>query len=167
MTGKSGNSRRLSPEAQSRVMASIRSKDTRPELLLRGALWRHGARGWRCNWRGPAGWSIDVAFTRWRLAVFVDGSFWHGHPSKWQPGRWKGYWVEKIKRNIDRDRRHDSALCELGWVVIRAWDFEIEQDPDRVAATVIARLNSIKDAKPNSRPLLGQSSPSSLGSLSP
>jgi DNA mismatch endonuclease (patch repair protein) len=53
---------------------------------------------------------VDIAFTRWRVAVFVDGSFWHGHPSKWAPGHWKGYWDEKIKRNIARDRAQDAAL---------------------------------------------------------
>src|SRR5436309_1646688 len=136
MTGSSGKRRRLSPEAQSRVMASIRSKDTRPEILLRTALWRRGLRGWRCHWRGPAGWSIDIAFTRWRLAVFVDGSFWHGHPSKWQPGRWKGYWDEKIKRNMARDAAQNQALRETGRKVLRFWDFEVEQDATGAASAV-------------------------------
>jgi DNA mismatch endonuclease, patch repair protein len=116
-------------------MASIRSTNTGPERLLRGALWRLGARGWRCQWRGPGG-RIDIAFTRWRVAVLVDGSFWHGHPSKWQPGRWQGYWDEKIKRNIARDRRQERALAEAGWTVLRFWDFEVEQDAYGVASRV-------------------------------
>ena len=65
--------------------------------------------------------------------MFVDGSFWHGHPSKWQPGRWKGYWDEKIKRNIARDERQNAALADAGWEVIRVWDFEVEQDPGTIA----------------------------------
>jgi len=77
-----------------------------------------------------------VAFTRWRVAVFVDGSFWHGHPSKWQPDRWKGYWDEKIKRNISRDRAQEAALATAGWATLRVWDFEVEQDPAGVAARV-------------------------------
>jgi len=101
---------------------------TKPELLLRHALWRAGVRGWRCHWRGPGG-RIDVAFTRWRLAVLVDGSFWHGHPSKWQPGRWSGYWDEKIKRNLARDAAQDDALGAAGWQVMRVWDFDVEHDP--------------------------------------
>src|SRR5436189_163858 len=105
-------------------MAGIRGADTKPERLLRQALWRLGVRGWRCNWRGPDG-RIDIAFTRWKVAVFVDGAFWHGHPSKWRPGRWRGYWNEKILRNIDRDKRQNHALAKAGWVVIRVWDFEI------------------------------------------
>jgi DNA mismatch endonuclease, patch repair protein len=121
-------------------MASIRGSDTRPELLLRQALWRTGTRGWRCHWPGPGG-RIDVAFTRWRVAVFVDGSFWHGHPSKWQPGRWRGYWDEKIKRNIARDAAQNEALEVAGWEVLRVWDFEVEHDPEGVAVRVQAALS--------------------------
>jgi DNA mismatch endonuclease (patch repair protein) len=120
-------------------MSSIRGKDTKPELALRRALWRAGGRGWRCHYDAPGG-RVDVAFTRWRLAVHVDGAFWHGHPSKWQSGRWNGYWDEKIKRNIARDQRQDAALAEAGWTVLRAWDFEIEQDADQVAAMVMDAL---------------------------
>jgi DNA mismatch endonuclease, patch repair protein len=126
-------------------MASIRGADTKPERLLRSTLWRDGLRGFRCHWRGPGG-RIDVAFTRWRVAVFVDGSFWHGHPSKWQPGRWKGYWDEKIRRNVARDRAQDAALAEAGWAVLRVWDFEVEQDPSGVAGRVQQVLEAARHA---------------------
>jgi DNA mismatch endonuclease (patch repair protein) len=116
-------------------MSSIRSTNTKPEVKLRQALWKLGVRGWRCNWRGPGG-RIDVAFTRARVAVFVDGSFWHGHPSKWQPGRWSGYWDQKIKRNIARDEQQNTALANAGWRVLRFWDFEVEHDSDTVAEMV-------------------------------
>jgi len=122
-------------------MASIRGANTKPERLLRSALWHQGIRGFRCHWPGPGG-RIDVAFTRWKVAVFVDGSFWHGHPSKWQPGRWSGYWDEKIKRNIARDQRQNSALAEAGWRVLRLWDFEVEHDPGGVAETVGQELEA-------------------------
>jgi DNA mismatch endonuclease (patch repair protein) len=111
--------------------------------LLRQALWRLGVRGWRCHWREPGG-RIDIAFTRWKLAVLVDGSFWHGHPSKWQPGRWRGYWDEKIKRNIARDARQNRALAEAGWEVVRVWDFEVEQDVERVAGQVVDALERLR-----------------------
>lgn len=116
-------------------MASIRSANTRPERRLRSALWRCGARGFRCHWRGPGG-RIDIAFVGRRVAVFVDGSFWHGHASKWQPGRWQGYWDEKIRRNMARDRAQDATLSDAGWTVLRVWDFEVEQDPSGVAGRV-------------------------------
>jgi DNA mismatch endonuclease (patch repair protein) len=124
-------------------MASIRGKDTRPERVLRGALWRAGVRGWRCHWRGPGG-RIDIAFTRWKIAVFVDGSFWHGHPTKWQPGRWQGYWDEKIKRNIARDARQNDALSEAGWVVLRLWEFEIDDDVNAAVRRVIATVEAVQ-----------------------
>jgi len=127
-------------------MASIRSTNTKPERLLRSALHAAGVRGFRCHWQGPGG-RIDVAYTRWKVAIFVDGSFWHGHPSKWQPGHWSGYWDEKIKRNIARDERQTSALVEAGWRVLRFWDFDVEHDLSAVAETVkqeleAARLNA-------------------------
>ena len=89
-------------------------RDTKPELLLRRALWRVGAAAGAVTGAAQAV-EIDIAFTRWRLAVLVDGSFWHGHPSKWQPGRWSGYWDEKIKRNLARDAAQKEALRAAGW----------------------------------------------------
>ena len=74
----------------------------------------------------------------------VDGSFWHGHPSKWQPGRWSGYWDEKIKRNLARDVAQNDALAEAGWEVLRVWDFEVEHDPDAVASEVAASLATLR-----------------------
>jgi DNA mismatch endonuclease, patch repair protein len=120
-------------------MASIRSVDTHPERLLRSALWHAGARGWRCHWRGQGG-RIDIAFTKQKVAVFVDGSFWHGHPSKWQQGRWTGYWDEKIRRNIERDKRQNEALAGSGWTVLRFWDFEVEQDITVVVSRVLEAI---------------------------
>ena len=116
-------------------MASIRGSHTKPERALRSALWRTGARGYRCHWPGPGG-RIDIAYVSRKVAVFVDGSFWHGHPSKWQPGRWEGYWDAKIKRNVARDEAQICALREAGWEVLRFWDFEVEQDVTAVARKV-------------------------------
>ena len=116
-------------------MASIRGSHTRPERDLRSALWRAGARGYRCHWPGPGG-RIDIAFVGRKVAVFVDGSFWHGHPSKWQPGRWQGYWDAKIKRNIARDADQNQALAEAGWNVLRFWDFEVDRDASALARKV-------------------------------
>lgn len=151
MPAKALKSPPASSAGRQRIMASIRSRDTRPERLLRKALWDAGVRGWRCDWRGPGG-RVDIAFTRWKVAVFVDGSFWHGHPSKWQPDRWKGYWDEKIKRNIARDARHNAALRDAGWLVIRVWDFEVEHEPAALAARIRAALSASR-TRPRSRPV--------------
>jgi DNA mismatch endonuclease (patch repair protein) len=116
-------------------MASIRGSHTRPERELRSALRRAGARGYRVHWPGPGG-RIDIAFVGRKVAVFVDGSFWHGHPSKWQPGRWEGYWDAKIKRNMARDANQNQALADAGWSVLRFWDFEVDRDSSAVARKV-------------------------------
>lgn len=110
-------------------MARIRSKDTKPELMLRQALWASGVRGWRVH----ASWlpgKPDLAFTRWQLAVFVDGCFWHGHPDFFTPGKSGAYWDAKIARTKERDRQANDALKAMGWRVLRLWDFEIEENTE-------------------------------------
>ncbi len=116
-------------------MARIRSKDTKPELALRRALWVLGVRGWRCHPLGVPG-KPDVAFTRWRVAVFVDGRFWHGHPDYFTPGKSGEYWDAKIARTQERDRAANEALARAGWTVVRFWDFEVEADALECAAAV-------------------------------
>lgn len=132
----------MSAEARSRIMRAIRSKDTGPERRLRAALWGLGVRGWRCHWRGPGGHRLDIAFTRWRVGVQVDGAFWHGHPSKWTPGLRPGYWDDKISRTIQRDRQQEAHLATAGWTLIRLWEFEIEQDAEAAARRVITALEA-------------------------
>lgn len=109
-------------------MAAIRSVNTKPELTLRAALRQAGATGYRLHRKDLPG-RPDLAFIRWRVAVFVDGVFWHGHPDHWNPDRAASeYWRTKIARNIQRDRAADSALRELGWTVVRMWDQEVKED---------------------------------------
>jgi DNA mismatch endonuclease, patch repair protein len=85
-------------------MAAIRSKNTKPELALRIALRRAGATGYRLHRRDLPG-RPDVAFMRWKVAVFVDGVFWHGHPDFWDPDTASSdYWRTKISRNIPSER---------------------------------------------------------------
>jgi DNA mismatch endonuclease (patch repair protein) len=120
-------------------MARIRSRDTTPELALRRGLYAAGIRGWRCHAKHVAG-KPDVAFTRWRVAVFVDGCFWHGHPDFFTPGKSGEYWDAKIERTKERDRIANETLRSHGWSVLRFWDFEVEEDPDRCVAEVIAAL---------------------------
>ena len=85
----------LTPAARSRVMSRIRARNTGPELALRRALAAGGLRGWRCHVRWLPG-RPDIAFTRWKVALFVDGCFWHGHPDFFTPGKSGGYWDAKI-----------------------------------------------------------------------
>lgn len=128
-----------SADVRSRVMARVKSHDTGPELTLRRALYDAGVRGWRCHRKTLPG-CPDIAFGRTRVAIFVDGGFWHGHPKKWWPGRSGPYWDAKIERNIARDRRVDAELADLGWRVMRLWDFDVVRDPAHAARTVIEKL---------------------------
>jgi DNA mismatch endonuclease (patch repair protein) len=129
----------LSKETRSHVMSRIRSKDTKPELALRQALWAASVRGWRCHPRTVPG-KPDPAFTRWLVAVFVDGCFWHGHPDFFTPGKSGSYWDAKIARTKERDRAANEVLAAAGWTVLRFWDFEVEQDVGRCAAEVAEAL---------------------------
>jgi DNA mismatch endonuclease (patch repair protein) len=74
--------------------------------------------------------------------VFVDGGFWHGHPTKYWQGRSGAYWDEKIRRNQERDRRVAIELEELGWVVLRLWDFEVEKNLGDAVQRVKAALEA-------------------------
>jgi DNA mismatch endonuclease (patch repair protein) len=131
----------LSVEGRSRVMAAIRSKDTKPELALRAALRASGATGYRLHVRDLPG-RPDIAFTRWKVAVFVDGVFWHGHPDHFDPDRATEYWRAKIARNQERDRAADAAMAASGWQVIRVWDQDVRADLPACVAVVLEALEA-------------------------
>lgn len=116
----------LSPEQRHRCMRANRSKGTRPELRLGKELWR---RGWhyRKNMKGVPG-SPDLCFKGRKVAVFVDGEFWHGRnwdKSKLRIKSRREYWWPKIENNMARDARIDHQLAAMGWRVIRFWDSEV------------------------------------------
>jgi DNA mismatch endonuclease (patch repair protein) len=117
-------------------MRAVKGKNTSPELLLRKALRAHGVTGYRLHRKDIAG-KPDLAFIGKKVAVFVDGAWWHGHPDKWWLGRSGDYWDAKIQGNINRDRAVDATLAEQGWTVIRLWDFEITKNPEEAAKRVI------------------------------
>lgn len=139
------------PDQRRRIMAAVRSRDTTPELRLRKALYALGVRGWRCHYRRAPG-RPDLAWPARKVAVFVDGAFWHGHPSKHRPGRSGDYWDHKIARNVERDREVDRKLDELGWAVERIWDFEIRRDLEG-AAQRAAVLAESRRTVAHSRPI--------------
>ncbi|SRR6266508_3568799 len=130
----------VSPEVRSRIMSRVRAKNTRPELALRRALWASGVRGWRCHVRRVTG-VPDIAWIGRKVAVFVDSAWWHGHPSRWSPGRLPKRWDDKIDGNRRRDIYVNERLAAQGWTVLRIWDFEIETDLGSCVKRVIGVLN--------------------------
>jgi len=131
---------RVSPEARSRIMASIRSKETLPERVLRAHLHRSGYR-FRKNLASLPG-CPDIVFTRLRVAVFVDGDFWHGYRyPQWQH-KLSDYWRAKIERNIRRDRRNAARLRRAGWRVLRVWEHDVMKDVEATGKRVVAALQS-------------------------
>lgn len=109
--------------------------DTAPEIALRRVLFARGLR-YRKNARptDKLRTRADIVFTKARVAVYVDGCFWHGcsEHATW-PRKNKKFWAEKIEANIARDRKTDEALSNLGWTVVRVWEHE---DPERAAYTI-------------------------------
>lgn len=103
-------------------MSAIRSENTKPEILLRRTLWNQGYR-YRIHYGKE---KIDVAFTSRRLAVFVDGCFWHGCPiHSHLPKSHEGYWHPKLAKNIERDQAKNKRLEAEGWKVLRFWEHEL------------------------------------------
>jgi DNA mismatch endonuclease (patch repair protein) len=118
-------------------MARVRNRNTAPERALRKELWAAGIRGWRLHRNLPG--RPDLAWPGRRVAVFVDGAFWHGHPDVYH-GQSGSFWDEKIERNRQRDRRVDGELAALGYEVVRLWDFEVERSASECVGRVAAAL---------------------------
>ena len=115
-------------------MSRIRSADTGVEVALRSTLHKRGLR-FRKTTKLPG--RPDLVFPRARLAVFVDGCFWHGCPKHYQqPVKNAAYWRSKAESNRERDRAVARKLRKLGWSVTRVWEHDIERDVDRVADKV-------------------------------
>lgn len=131
----------LTKEQRSYAMSRIRRRDTLPELMLRRAVWSAGLRGYRIDRRTLPG-RPDLSWGIKRVAVFVDGAFWHGHPSAFSAGKSGRYWDEKIKRNMERDRESDNALEVQGWTVIHFWDFEVKKDLQDCVQRIRSALSS-------------------------
>lgn len=129
----------------SRRMSAQRSRDTEPELQLRRRLFA-GGRRYRVGYPVPGmrRCTIDVAFPKRRVAVFVDGCFWHRCPEHGtMPKSNRDWWNDKLSRNAERDRQVTEALDAAGWSVVRVWEHE---PVDAALAKVEATLSSAASA---------------------
>ena len=120
-------------------MSRIRGKNTRPEIKLRKLLWSSGMRGYRIHYNLPG--KPDIVFIKKRIAIFIDGCFWHKCPICFQePETRKEFWMQKIQSNIDRDKKVDDQLKTDGWSVIRIWEHEIKKEPEKTVKKIITFL---------------------------
>jgi DNA mismatch endonuclease (patch repair protein) len=110
-------------------MSQIRSKGTKPELLLKKALWQAGIR--YKTPKKPLPGKPDISLKKYKLVIFVDGAFWHGYD--WENRKHsvksnREFWIAKIERNMERDQEVNAFYQSKGWTVLRFWDFEVKRD---------------------------------------
>lgn len=120
-------------------MSRVRLRKGRAEVALAKALWRRGVR-YRYNFRKLPG-SPDIAITKHRIAVFIDGEFWHGYDWERRKQRLKSnkeYWIEKIEENIARDKRNDVLLEKQGWRVLHFWEKDVKKYLDGCVNDILA-----------------------------
>lgn len=115
-------------EKRSEIMSKIRSKNTKLELIVFKYLRAHKVH-FQKHYKGCRG-TPDVCVPSRRVAIFVDGDFWHGYRyPQWRHKMKRGFWRDKIERNRARDRRNFAALRRAGWRVLRVWEHDMHRDP--------------------------------------
>ena len=124
-------------------MRKIKAINTTPEIILRKALWKEGIR-YRTENKKVTG-NPDIAIKKHKIAIFIDGEFWHGF--NWQEKKTKiksnrEYWIQKIERNIERDKKYNQLLINQKWVVLRFWEHEIKKDLNKCIRIVKDAINS-------------------------
>jgi DNA mismatch endonuclease (patch repair protein) len=127
------------PEVRSRMMSSIRGKDTKPELIIRGGLHRKGFR-FRLHDRRLPG-HPDLVLKRYHAVIFVHGCFWHRHNCKlfrW-PSTRAEFWMMKLNGNVERDRQNVLQLLATGWRVCVVWECALKGQSEEMIEKVIER----------------------------
>lgn len=129
MSVRLGVSPKATSQHVSKVMKSNKAKDTKPELVLRKALWSAGVRGYRLNWKKIPG-RPDITFPGKKIAVFVNGCFWHRCPICDLPLPKSNieFWKNKFTRNVERDKLKTQRLEDMGWTVLTIWECQIKKD---------------------------------------
>ena len=118
----------MTPQQRHDCMSHIRSKNTKPEQLVRQALWHQGFR-YRLHAKDLPG-KPDIVLPKYKTAIFINGCFWHGHEGCKDfviPKSNTAFWLEKIGKNKERDARDETALTSAGWKVITIWECELKK----------------------------------------
>lgn len=136
----------LTKEQRHRNMSHIRSKDTKPEIMLRKALWHLGFR-YRKNYAALPG-KPDIVLLRYKIVIFVDGDFWHARGHQRHPGEQvasnKKYWQKKLEHNVERDRAVNDVLTEQGWLILRFWESDVKKNLDGCISQILQYIPSKK-----------------------
>lgn len=136
--------KKRSAKVTSYIMSCVRSSKTQLEERMSKQLWKAGLRGYRRNVKSILG-RPDFVWSKQRVVVFCDSSFWHGYKFKELIKRFKNnsdYWIPKIKRNIQRDKKCTKQLRDDNWKVLRFWDFQMEKDIKKCVAEVQRAVKS-------------------------
>jgi len=130
---------KFTKEQRSYCMSQIKSRNTSVEVEFRKKIWQNGVRGYRLHCKQIPG-SPDLFFPKRRLAVFIDGCFWHKCPKCYRESKSrKDYWDKKMLDNVSRDIRNNDQLNKMGIKVLRFWEHEIKRD----FPTCFIKLNKI------------------------
>lgn len=146
------------PEVTSRIMAAVPNRDTKPEIALRSALWRRGLR-YRLRVRLPG--KPDIVFPAGKVAVFVDGDFWHGNAwrirgmasfdEQFEHVNNGAFWRDKIRSNMERDERVNETLESDGWLVVRVFESRLVADLDTVVEEIEATVRGRRNERATSK----------------
>jgi DNA mismatch endonuclease, patch repair protein len=130
----------------SRVMSANKAKNTKPEIALRKALHNNGIRGYRLNWKKAPG-RPDIAFPSKKIAIFVNGCFWHKCPycKPSLPKTHKSFWDQKFAKNKIRDKKKISILRQNGWKVLTVWECQIKNHLDRSVNRAIKLVSQTEE----------------------
>lgn len=131
----------LTKKQRSLNMSRVKSKNTKPEILIFSLLKKAGYK-FRRHYRITG--KPDVAFLEHKVAVFVDGEFWHGKDFNNLKDKLSPFWKRKIGNNLKRDRLINKLLKLSGWEIIRLWDKEILKQPNQSIKKIIILLNKVK-----------------------
>jgi DNA mismatch endonuclease (patch repair protein) len=130
-----------SSEVTSRVMSSIRGKNTQPEIIIRKMLFNNGFRGYRIHYKKIPG-RPDIVFIKKKLAIFINGCFWHRCPYCRLPLPKSNieFWKNKLNYNVKRDYSKIKDLEELGWKTLTIWECEIKKNPEKALDEIISYI---------------------------
>lgn len=130
-------------EGVRKCMKSNKSKGTSPEIKVRKALRDAGYPGYRLNWKKAPG-KPDICYPGRKVAIFVNGCFWHQCPicRPPPPKHNSDYWIPKLERNVERDREEIASLEAEGWIVIVVWECQLKKDPENSINSIVKVLNT-------------------------